>query len=58
MSKKILIAGFVTLTAILIANIIATEYRIKREKKEEAKKIESGMTCPPCPVCNNGQTTT
>lgn len=51
--KTVLIAGIVTLFAILIANIIATEYRIKREAKLKAKEIESGgAVCPPCPICD------
>lgn len=52
-SKGVIIAGVITLFAILIANIIATEYRIKREARIKAKEIESGgAVCPPCPLCN------
>jgi|GEM_PF-4171115 len=49
-SKGVLIAGAVTLVAILLANIIATEYRIKREKRE-AEKNGPEKVCPACPAC-------
>ena len=40
---------------IVVANVIATEYRIKREKEELGKADR--ITCPPCPVCNTNHST-
>lgn len=55
-SNAVLISGIVTILAIIIANVIATEYRIRRMQKEEEKKAENQeMVCPPCPVCSNEQ---
>ncbi len=50
-SRAVLISGLVTIIAIIIANVAATEYRIRREKKERAKALDGETMCPPCPVC-------
>jgi len=51
-SNAMIVTGLFTILAIVIANVIATEYRIKREAKEEEKKLSSAeFTCPACPVC-------
>lgn len=37
---------------IVVANIIATEYRIKRDKAEAQKAFKNnGYICPACPAC-------
>lgn len=49
-----ILTGVVTIIAIIIANVAATEYRIRRERKEKLKAIETnGLVCPPCAVCEN-----
>ncbi len=49
LSTTLIWTSLITVAIIVIANIIATEYRIKRERKEKQKDIIA--QCPPCPVC-------
>ncbi len=53
-TNAMILTGVVTIIAIIIANVAATEYRIRRERKEKLKAIETnGLVCPPCAVCEN-----
>jgi len=52
MSKTAFWSFFVGIMIIVIANIIATEYRIKRDKAEAQKAFKkNGYICPACPAC-------
>ena len=57
MSKTAFWSFFVGILIIVIANIIATEYRIKRDKAEAQKAFkQNGFICPACPACGSANT--
>lgn len=41
----------ITILVIVIANIIATEYRLKRERELDQMRVDNGAYCPACPPC-------
>ena len=51
MNRALIITSIFTIIAIVIANVLAIEYRIKREREEQEKTLQKSG-CPPCPVCN------